>query len=302
MKSRIFLIVQISIFLFAFAANAQNVSISTDNTPPDNSAMLDIKSNNRGLLIPRVVLQNLANAAPITTPVAVGLMVYNESNANGVAIGFYSWAGTQWNKLLTMSDLPDNSATNELQTLTKTGNNLTLSQNGGTVDLSSYLDNTDNQQLSISNKTISLTNGGSVDLATVVQQDYALLKMSNSQTTGIGTDLPVKFDIIEGNLSLNGVGRFTLKSGKIYKLISNIRVHGTSDLLFGTKFYNVTQSQYFGSNAMATSLTQSSSQPSAAAIIIATTNIDVELRINYNYLNHVFEIAADSYILIEEIK
>ena len=59
--------------------------------------------------------------------------------------------------------LPDSSATNELQTISQSGNTITLSQSGGSVTIT---DN-DKQQLGIttSKGTISLSNGGSVQLA-----------------------------------------------------------------------------------------------------------------------------------------
>lgn len=57
----------------------------------------------------------------------------------------------------------DRSATNELQKLNLSGNNLSLDKNGGSVSLSLYLDNTDNQDLSntkIDNRvTVNISNG-----------------------------------------------------------------------------------------------------------------------------------------------
>ena len=57
------LIITNAILLFG-----QNVGINEDNTQPDASAMLDIKSSNKGLLIPRVQLDDVNNASPITNP------------------------------------------------------------------------------------------------------------------------------------------------------------------------------------------------------------------------------------------
>lgn len=51
---------------------AQNVGINSDGSLPDNSAMLDIKSTDKGLLIPRMT-QAVREA--IATP-AMGLMVF----------------------------------------------------------------------------------------------------------------------------------------------------------------------------------------------------------------------------------
>jgi len=58
---------------FAFGLNAQNVGIKADGSAPDNSAMLDVSSSNKGLLIPRMTQ---AQIGAIASP-ADGLMAYN---------------------------------------------------------------------------------------------------------------------------------------------------------------------------------------------------------------------------------
>jgi hypothetical protein len=61
------------------ARSFAQVSVNADGTAPDNSAMLDIKSTNRGLLLPRMTT---AQRNAITSP-AAGLTIYNTSkNAN----------------------------------------------------------------------------------------------------------------------------------------------------------------------------------------------------------------------------
>jgi len=100
--------------LFATNIFAQTgVSISVNTSTPDPSAMLDIQSDNKGLLIPRITIVNLLNYAPIEVLPENGLMVYNESDLYGVPVGFYYWAGSQWNKLQTNGDI-----------WTKNGNNV----------------------------------------------------------------------------------------------------------------------------------------------------------------------------------
>ncbi|MGG5578738.1 hypothetical protein ACPDHL_15560 [Myroides sp. C15-4] len=56
---------------------------------PDRSAAVDIVSNKRGLLIPRIAIPNLDQAAPVAKP-ANALMVYNTGTAD-TAAGFYYW-------------------------------------------------------------------------------------------------------------------------------------------------------------------------------------------------------------------
>lgn len=85
-------------------AHSQNVGINSSGTAPDNSAMLDIVSSSKGLLIPRVSLLNITDAATIPTP-ATGLLVYNTnaSITNGNGVGYYYNNGTSaspnWVKL-----------------------------------------------------------------------------------------------------------------------------------------------------------------------------------------------------------
>ena len=74
-----------SFYLFA------QVSINTDNSAPSNSAMLDVKSTTKGMLIPRMTS---ALRAAISSPVD-GLMVYQTDGVTGV----YYYNGTVWKRV-----------------------------------------------------------------------------------------------------------------------------------------------------------------------------------------------------------
>lgn len=80
----------------AFYTASAQVGINTQT--PDASAALDITSTEKGLLIPRVVLDNIT--AELTTGVtnAESLMVYNTGSASLVK-GFYTWMDSKWVKL-----------------------------------------------------------------------------------------------------------------------------------------------------------------------------------------------------------
>lgn len=67
---------------------AQSVSVNTDGLPADGSAMLDIRSTDKGMLIPRMTD---AQKNAIVTP-ATGLMIYQ---TDGTA-GFYYYDGAAW--------------------------------------------------------------------------------------------------------------------------------------------------------------------------------------------------------------
>ncbi|WP_269227455.1 hypothetical protein [Flavobacterium eburneipallidum] len=80
---KIFLAITIA---FALNSNAQSVAINNDGSTADNSAILDLKSNNQGVLVPRMTQTN-RNA--IATP-ATGLMIFQTDNTPA----FYFNAGT----------------------------------------------------------------------------------------------------------------------------------------------------------------------------------------------------------------
>lgn len=91
-------------------AYSQNVGINTSGNPADASSLLDVSAADKGILIPRVALSDVANStAPINAP-ATGLLVYN-TNASvigGFGAGFYYWSGTTWTKIATGNALLSN--------------------------------------------------------------------------------------------------------------------------------------------------------------------------------------------------
>jgi microcystin-dependent protein len=75
-------------FLSASIGFAQNVGINADGSTPDGSAMLDVKSTTKGLLIPRMTATQKTN---ISSP-ATGLMIYQTD----APAGFYYYNGSAW--------------------------------------------------------------------------------------------------------------------------------------------------------------------------------------------------------------
>ena len=96
----------------AFAVCILSIAIATTSfsqigigTPaPNASAMLDIVSPAKGLLLPRVALTGTTDVATIASP-ATSLLVYNTASAGSgstaVAPGFYYWNGLAWTLLNT---------------------------------------------------------------------------------------------------------------------------------------------------------------------------------------------------------
>jgi len=75
-------------FLTALNIHAQSFSINTDGSTAHSSAMLDVKSNSKGMLIPRLTL---AERNAVASP-ATGLMIYQTDNT----AGFYFYDGAAW--------------------------------------------------------------------------------------------------------------------------------------------------------------------------------------------------------------
>lgn len=66
--------------LFSTISAFSFCQIGINTTTPDQSAMLDIVSNNKGILIPRIALSSRIDAATIPSP-ATGLIIYNTTTA-----------------------------------------------------------------------------------------------------------------------------------------------------------------------------------------------------------------------------
>lgn len=89
MKYVLLIIIGVIISCFINSVCAQNIGINSDGSTPDANAMLDIKSSNKGLLIPRT-----STTSRIAIPNTNGLLVY-DTTVNS----FWYNDGTKWNNL-----------------------------------------------------------------------------------------------------------------------------------------------------------------------------------------------------------
>jgi hypothetical protein len=101
-RLKFFLLIIFCTVLTGFAQN--NAGINDNNSSPNASAMLDVYSSTKGMLIPRIALTSTSSATPVTSPVA-SLLVYNTATVSDVTPGYYYWDGTsKWVRLLASSD------------------------------------------------------------------------------------------------------------------------------------------------------------------------------------------------------
>ncbi len=129
-----------------YSGFSQNVAVNSTGTTPDASAMLDVSSTVKGLLIPRVSLASLTDVSTIATP-ATSLLLYNTNASLSGGVGFYYNAGSTtsavWTKLVT--------------TGTNNGSTWGLTGNAGTDSSVNYLGTTDVKPLIIkTNNTESM--------------------------------------------------------------------------------------------------------------------------------------------------
>ena len=112
---------------------SQSVAINNDGSQPNAGAILDIKSTNKGLLIPRVNLTSETDVSTIPSPVN-SLLVFNTNAALPDGVGFYFWNGNnKWSKLATVN----------------AANNISwgLGGNNNTSPATDFIGTTDNQPL-----------------------------------------------------------------------------------------------------------------------------------------------------------
>lgn len=139
--------------LFTIYISGQNVAINTTGAVANTSSILDVSSNDKGILIPRVSLSATNLATPITSP-ATSLLVYNTATAgtspNDVTPGYYYWNGTQW---LRLADILNQNVT----AISNTTEIQLLSNNTGTYSLAAGVGYTPGTWQDVPNTTITPT-------------------------------------------------------------------------------------------------------------------------------------------------
>ena len=156
---------------FLFHPDDRLFTIGNGTDGSNRSNALTIFKNGNGILKGNLTLTNgLSSFTFPNADGAMGQVLTTDGNGN------LAWNNLSANQLLSLNsntlsltnggsvDLSPYLDNTDDQNLSLNGNMLEI-ENGNPVDLSGFLDNTDNQSLSLSNNTLSLTNGGSVDLS-----------------------------------------------------------------------------------------------------------------------------------------
>lgn len=175
------------------------VAISNSGNNPHPSAMLDVVSNNKGLLIPRLQLTDINDATTISTA-ENSLLVFNLAPSgvapDNVEEGFYYWDLSQSKWVRLVSGTITGTDDQLIDSLVLNGNVLTayLEDGGNTsVDLSSLSDadsdptNEHNTGANLTGTDLNIIDGGStqtVDLSPILDSIHKYDEWKDSDTLG----------------------------------------------------------------------------------------------------------------------
>jgi hypothetical protein len=87
---------KISIILLGCSFAWAQVGINTDNSSPDPSAILDVKSSEKGILIPRMTNAQISDFGATLEESDKGMIVFNTDD-----IKLEYWDGTAWKTMVT---------------------------------------------------------------------------------------------------------------------------------------------------------------------------------------------------------
>ena len=288
MKRRILIL---AFAMFSITAMAQ-VAINTDSSLPDNSAMLDVKSITKGLLMPRMT-QAQRNA--IVTP-AAGLTIFQTDNTPGI----YFNSGTSAAPVWVMAGSGSGG----------TGTGWSTTGNGATNPAINFIGTTDNKDLifkrssvwagviGVSNTSFGLSafNSSSTGGYNSAFGDYALAYNTagnNNTASGFNAlyfNTTGGYNTASGNSSLyaNTTGGFNTASGSDALYANTIGSSNTASG-FNALYFNTTggSNTASGSSSLYANTTGGSNTASGSSSLYANTTGNFNVAIGNSALSSV---------------
>ncbi len=197
------------LLLTGLATRAQ-VAINNSGAAANSSAMLDIVSTDKGLLIPRV-----ADTTSVLSP-AVGLLIYRTNSPQG----FFYYNGQKWQKIgieatsstVNYVDLTTNQTVNGNKIWNGNATfNSGLNASGGTINLNNDSNSTTNINSGTSNGTVNIANGtlggNAINIGNVIGATSLNLRTgtSNFSLDGVGaSNYTIGSSTTTGTISIGG--------------------------------------------------------------------------------------------------
>lgn len=229
----------ILIFLAYNLVSMAQVAINTDNSEADNSAMLDVKSTAKGLLIPRMTVEQ-RNA--ITNP-ANGLLIFQTDNASGFYYNSGSASSPTWSLIGKDAwTLAGNSGTNSSTNFIGTIDNVTLkfrvsNINAGLID--PVTDNTSLGKQSLNSITTGTYNSALGTMAlgsnqsglfnTAIGYSSAYMNNSGSGNVSIGANALYNNTTGENNTAIGMKALFSNTSGSSNVALGQRALYSNTD-------------------------------------------------------------------------
>lgn len=171
--------------------SAQNIGINETGAAAANSAILDVNSTNKGVLVPRVALTARNNNAPIGAGIENSLLVYNTATSgtapNNVTPGYYYWDGAQWVRLSTTSGTV--TAVTAENGLTATAGNTPVIRLGGNLNQAVTTVNVGGNTLNFTGGSSKIAIGEGAQIETGGNRSVALgsqARVNGSESVAIG--------------------------------------------------------------------------------------------------------------------
>lgn len=241
------------LLISSYLAEAQ-VAINTTGANPDNSAMLDISSTTRGLLIPRMTT---AERTAIVSP-ATGLLVYD----NSLSL-FYYYNGSAWTSI---SPVVSSWAT---------------VGNSGTSSGTNFLGTTDNQHLDIRTNNIlhaRIRTNGQIEVFNTGRSTYL------GENAGINDDLNNRRNVAVGYNALRAGTTATGNTAVGYLALENTTANSNTAVGYQTLSLNTTGTwnSAIGQEALSNSLSGSFNTAAGGHALGSNTTGGSNAAIGYN--------------------
>jgi hypothetical protein len=208
------------ILMFTACITQAQVAINSNGANPDNSAMLDVTSTNKGMLIPRMTT---AQRVSIVSP-ATGLLVYD----NTLSL-FYYYTGSAWTPIATSV--------------------WSTNGNSGTISGTHFIGTTDNQHFDIRTNNIVHTrirNNGQIEVLNTGSSVYL------GENTGLNDDLSGRRNVGIGYSALASIVSGNGNTAAGYQALRNTTGNSNTGIGYQALMANTTgaNNTALGQNAL----------------------------------------------------